>query len=346
MISICVPALASHVDVSLFIQFLEEHNDPEVFEIILVNDKRFGNRKLDKAYDMLQQLYDNITIIDHTMEDSIFWLEQLIDHYYNNEILPDDTLDYLSNKLGLYKKGQLFEVHKKFLWLSSSRLYNLAAKHATGDILLFSPADFLYMFSLSELNDYVNTHSVDGMFYSKPHAAWCEVSDDETHTLKPRFSEGIKQFVRIYEEPSLMQLRDTYFMDRKSNTPVSLDTPNIFDRFKELLSPGQDYCPVSYGFHGFHVMTRKSYDTIGGFTEVAYGRAIGDNAMTHLGLSHMTHNLPNHMCIAWVHQSDPIVSHAIYLHDGKESIARELEGIINLNDPPIQFNWRPNHYTT
>lgn len=315
MISICTAAIKARSEVQTFVEALEAHNDPDSFEIVLVDDRRFDDGS-QETYEYLSERYTNFGYCTHTKVDAIIWLESLLESW--SERMPTEYLSQLVRNLELYKRDELFDPEKKFLWLSSGRLYNRAAELATGDTLIFTPADFLYMFSLAELEQFVNDRTVGGVFYAKPHAAWCKIKRPQRMT------------------PSLSR---TYFVHPEDSSTIPLDDPNLLPLFKDLLSAGQRHFPVSYGFHGFHVMTRQTYNTIGGFTEETYWRAVADNAMTAHGTGQMNVNLPPHIAVAWVKQLRPISQDAVYLHGDNSDIAKMFEESISLGSKPVRFPW-------
>jgi len=93
-----------------------------------------------------------------------------------------------------------------------------------------------------------------------------------------------------------------YLPDFRNNLLIDLKGENCHQQMR-------NYCNQSFQFkdtqrnphfHGFHCMTRESFNQIGGFTEEFYGRAFADDKMTRLGYNQPGPvGLPHEFSVAW-----------------------------------------------
>lgn len=328
MISVCCCAINAKYEVETFIDCLEKMNLGCDFEICLCNDDRVNDGST-QYFKQLQTKYSNLKIINNTNEDTIKYLEKLLTHYYATNFFPNQLIDILNKNLDLYKRNQLINANE-FLWLSSGILYNKAVSISSGDTIIVSPADFIYMFSLNELEQYIKIHSKNDLFYGKPGAYFGEISNEPKLELlqrmnayysKPQYQNKIPRwrFSEVNRMANYYPSRadDLYIMDIKRQKLINFASSQCLSDLQVLLEDAfsiynctqsmdnQNEYQITPSFHGFHVMTRKTYNAIGGFTEEWFSRAWADDRMTSLGNRHFSCQLPSKFSIMWSGQAEP-----------------------------------------
>lgn len=320
MISVCCCAIDAKWDVHNFVECLQHQNKGLDFEIVLTQDCRVDDGS-SGVFEELQKKYQNFRVVKHTEEDTIQYLYWLMELYETRQRWTGDFRNYLRLRTELYARGLLCDPKERFLWLSSGILYNKAVQAARGDIVVVTPADFLYLFSLRELEEYVQARTVNGYFYSKPGAIWARISNspkdwlleqvdiihkNNTNPNKTKHLTGENIFRDFLQYPSMPE--DTYIADFRHNQLISMADPEVIDKMRifarECFANPQDQL-TGPSFHGVHVMTKKSWEYLGGFTEEFYGRAYADDKMTRRGdLLHRKFGcslaLPYEFSIAWI----------------------------------------------
>jgi hypothetical protein len=312
MISIICCSINAKFETEAFVRALDAHNDPGVsYEICLCHDNRVDDGS-SEYFEKLQEEFPKLKIIENTKEDTVNYLEKVIGYYENHDIFPEDFRDRLSDNLELYREDKLFNPKESFLWLSSGLLYNKAVSISSGDILVVTPADYIYLFGLSDLEHHVCRHRKRGIFYGKfngimrqlcnrPLTQTLEMFERNT-TLPDAFNTWID-----YYPPTVNNM---YMVDPITREAILLSDPNFLQKMNDLCcrmegKPGKFARVV----HGLHVMTRLTYDIIGGFTEEFYGRAWQDDKMNSHGMRLFWDEgseLPARFSFAWNPQASPL----------------------------------------
>lgn len=329
MISICCCSINSKFETETFINHLHEVNRDIDFEICLAHDNRCddGSSEYFKA---LQQKYNNLKIIENTHEDTVNYLKRLVQYYKNNNKFDSNFIYILEKNLYLFENKEFFDHNKSFLWLSSGMLYNKAVSISSGDTLIITPADFLYFFRLNDIQSYVNKNSNNGHFYAKPNTIFARVSNQPKdwliehvhavnagsyHNDRFRF-DSAEVFLDYLRYPTVSD--DLYLADfRNDNLYNITDIDSIYRFNTESVQLGG--VESIRQFHGFHIISKKTFDTIGGFTEEFYGRAYADDTMTHNGNKYSPKIIPDSLSVAWIRQGE--------LRTNRESVVSVLEKI-------------------
>ncbi len=323
MISVCCCAINAKWDVHSFVECLHEHNKGLDFEIVLAHDNRVDDGS-SHVFQMIAQKYPNFRVVTHTRQDTVNYLDWMMEMYECRQRWTGEFRGYIKQGVELYRRGELIDERKQFLWMSSGILYNKAVMAAKGDIVIVTPADFLYLFSLGRLDEYVRKNMKAGYFYSKPGAIWCRISNAPKEWIQNEVTKAylnnldpankkmdghniFRDFLRYPSMPS-----ETFLADIRNNDVIPLDDPNIVMKMKKynedcFANPNDQALGPS--FHGVHVMTKQSWQYLGGFTEEFYGRAFADDKMTRRGdLYHRKFGiglaLPPEFSIAWIGQGE------------------------------------------
>jgi hypothetical protein len=244
-------------------------------------------------------------------------METALNYYDRNNFFNAAIRQIFHTRLDQYKEGNLLKGPTQVLWQSSGILYNKAVEVASGDTIVVTPGDFLYLFKLNQLEEYVKRYQRNGLFYASLPAVWARVTNldldwlvqhvDSVHTgnLEARSGwrydseEIFRDYLRGYEPEKL------YVPNIKRNKLIQLADPDSFVHLEEFCNDAEKESGVAQyigGFHGFHVMTRKTFDTIGGFTEEWIHRAFEDDKMTMLGNRIAGQGLPSKFSVAWCGQ--------------------------------------------
>lgn len=294
MISVCCCAINSRYEVeSLFKTLQAQEVD---FELCVTLDNRVNDGSLEH-FETLHKQYPNFKYVVYRKEDSIEYLQKLLQYYRAHSTFPTKLQEELENNLEKYIHGTFLNSIYEILWLTSGPLYNKAVSIASGDILVITPGDFIYLFSLKELEDYVKRQSKSGRFYTSPPAIWTRISNQEYRWLQQHVSNVYHGKIKNskYRFDSLVVLRDylrcpehtmdLYLPDFRHNKLIPLNTATSLSDIKRYCLETFQYKDLQSNpqFHGFHIMTRDSFDAVGGFTEVFYGRAFADDMMTKCG---------------------------------------------------------------
>jgi hypothetical protein len=283
------------------------HNTGFDFEIVISHDDRAedGSRE---AFRRLSEEFSNVVVVESTNDDAIHYIENVLDHYDRRSIFTDEIRAGLRSNFQKYKSGELFPRNGSILWLTPGRLYNKAVEASKGDIIVVTAGDFMYMMPLRELEGYVaRSQSRDGHYYGKPNAVWAKVSNQElswlsNHVREHTGGDSVELFRDYTRIPH--RLEDLYVADLARGELISFVEQDSLSRLRkhalEMISGGRQHIRA---FHGFHVMTRKTYDVIGGFTEEFYGRALAEDKMSMLG-SKISGNvyMPPDFSVAWCGQ--------------------------------------------
>ena len=338
MISICCCAINAKFDVDIFVRAIHQHNPDVDFEIVLVHDDRVNDGSAEH-FAALAVEFPRLKLITHTHEDTVDYLTKLVSYYDTKNILTKDIREAFKLNIVKFSKHELFNHQKAFLWLTSGVLYHKAVMASKGDTLIITPADFIYLFRLKDLQTIVETKKRDGHFYGKPNAIWARLSNDDPAWLKTYVNDlhnGVgtregyrwdtKELFRDYlknpQTPENLSLCDVY---RNRVIPLS-----EFGDFKQVYEFNNNSFRIGGvqaipSFHGFHVMTRKTYDAIGGFTEEWYGRAFADDKMTRLGRQFGGGSLPYDISVAWCGQSEIVNSTPRPLPENWQETLRQVD---------------------
>lgn len=143
MISICTTIYRETENLEVFVRSLVANASQKDFEIIIVDDENSCTKKLTE----LQKEFPQIKIVPHSKEDRIKYIETMIDFYKKSKVFLKKQIEGMEERLEEYKKTDME------LWLPMPHNYNLAAKYASGDLLIFMPADYLIFFDIFKLKE-------------------------------------------------------------------------------------------------------------------------------------------------------------------------------------------------
>lgn len=352
MISICICSINARYDTDQLIHMLHRHNSDTEFEICLAHDNRIEDGSA-RHFEELRRKFPNLKVITNSYEDTVEWVYRVIDYYDTTGLFKPQFRRALRKNADLFAKKQLFDHAKFFLWISSGMLYNKAVSIASGDILIIHPGDFLYLFELSRLSNFVQENARDGRFYSSPNAVFARVSNANLEWLTQHvkdvhdgrcFHEGFRwdseEVFRDYMECPC-PLDRYYLCDFYHNKLINFADSDFISQARKYIQDCFTHkgVQVAHGFHGYHVMTRKSYDAIGGFTEEYLGRAFADDKMSSLGTREPGLNpLPAEFSILWCKQHEIAAFIGECYKTGWEEKLRDLR--LLLPDPKIYLHHR------
>ena len=315
MISVCCCSINSKFEAETFIEVLQVQNEGTEFEVVLTLDDRVEDGAREYL-GRLEKKYKNVRIVLHTEQDTINYFTAALDYYDRKQLLTPKTRQGMRRNLEKYKEGTFPpDRTKAFLWQSSGILYNKAVKASRGDIIVVTPGDFLYLFPLRTLEGYVRRKAKRGLFYASlptifinvtnQDREWVEKEIHESHRKRP--SQNWPRWVNKRLSRSYLRYPampgDVVLPDIRNDLAIEFGHPRrdtLLRRFCE--QAGQDTgdgIGRSPAFHGFHVMTREVYRTIGGFTEEWIHRAFADDKMTRLGERLAGYSLPPRFSVAW-----------------------------------------------
>lgn len=281
MISVCCCSMNSKFETEVFIDALYFHNQGFNFEVCLVHDDRVDDGA-GEYFAAMQKRYPTLKVIKSTKQDAIDYLEGVIHHYETRDLFSHVFRNHLRSNLEKYKAGTLYDPAKTFLWLPSGWLYNKAVKHSSGDILVISPADYVYLFRLKDLEAYMKNSARNGICYCKPNGLRRTVSNSP--------ESEVRLCLDTLTNPDHFQILRDYM-----NYPASLQASCVPDhQTKEILRLSDPQMPEKAAMvcsrvndlmqhHGSHYLTRQAYDAIGGLSEEFYGRAFADDKMSYAG---------------------------------------------------------------
>lgn len=352
MISICCCAINAKYDVEAFVGLLHIQNPGVDFEICLVHDDRVNDGSVDYLGGV-QQKYPNLRIIRSTHDDHVEYLEKLFQYYDKANVFSPSLRSDLRRNVSRLREKTFPGLDRCFVWLTSGVLYNKAVAMSRGDVLVISPADFVYLFGLAELERFVRTDSRDGCFYGKPNAVFARVTNQDTGWLRNHlqnvhngigYREGYRwdstSIFRDYMKcpPNLSEL---YVPDFRNNILIRLADPNSLPYLKRFSEESISLGGVQFlrGFHGFHIMTRKSYDEIGGFTEEFFGRAFADDKMSVCGRRFYPGGaLPGGFSIAWCEQYEVLPYHGEGYTSGWQDRMLEVDAYFGKHPIPAMVS--------
>lgn len=277
MISICTCGINCAYDLKVFVEFTVLHNSDCEYEICLTWDNRFKDLT-GKTVDNLLKRYSNFKVIENTKDQTVTYLEKLLTYYEKNNFFEKDFRDNLSKNLDLYKINKLLDESCQSLWLSSGYLYNKAVSISNGNNLIITPCDYVYLYKLSTVNEYINSHIADGEFYGKPNAL--------VFHLGNKVEKG-----RAYKDPNFsLELKDSFLFDEKTTDKLFLEDTSFFTKVSSFIERGVSRKEFFYNYHGQHFITKKLFNKIGGFTEEWFGRAWADDKMSALACFDFRHS--------------------------------------------------------
>jgi hypothetical protein len=296
MISVCCCSLNARYEVESLLRTLAVQGQGVDWELCVTLDDRVEDGSL-QHFEALQKEFPNFKFHHCTEQDTLDYLHRLLEYYDKTNYFDQDLRAHLHERLASYQSGTLLDKTRQFLWMSSGRLYNQAVEISSGDILFITPGDFLYLFSLKRLADYVTAQTFQGLFYASPPAIWArctnydydwlvdhvqKVHDGQVRNSKYRYDsiEVLRDYVRCPEH-----LMDIYLPDFRNNLVIPMFEAGHSNSMKRYCMETFQHQDLQHkpAFHGFHCMTRKAFDVIGGFSEEFYGRAFADDKMTDCG---------------------------------------------------------------
>jgi hypothetical protein len=279
MISFCSLSCNAKNELRTFVESLVFHNPNINFEICIAHDDRVNDGS-NEAIQSLQSQYPQLKVVRNTVRDSEDYLEKLLQYYETHKNFNFDFRYHLRDNLNEYKQGTLCNPQETYLWIALGYLFNKAASIATGDILMFAPADYIWPISLVELEEYVINNRRDGFFYGKFGGSYLPISNEPVELLQqmiqgpPPTSKMSRNYLRY---PS--KLTDHYLLDFDNRSLYQLGTDEYQEQFVNVCRQTKNTDAYADMHHGTHIMTRRTWETIGGFTEEFYGRAWPDDKM-------------------------------------------------------------------
>lgn len=316
MISICCCTMNSKFDTEMFIRTLKYQNPDTEFEVIVTHDDRANDGSAER-FKELEKEFPNVKFITHSHQNTLDYFERTLDYYDQRNLFQPHQRDFFRKRFELYKKGELVDNAKGFLWQSSGILYNKAVQASSGDVVIVTPGDFLYLFSLSDIEKYVRERMKNGQFYASPHAIfakptnlpidWLTQHVQDVHNNKhrdPNWRYNSEEVFRDYLRYS-PALDDIYIPDFYANKIIKFTDPNFFNEMHRVCTDVAKHNGIQFlpGFHGFHLMTRTTFNTIGGFSEEWFHRAWADDKMTAWGSRiYGHHTMPDHLTVCWTGQ--------------------------------------------
>lgn len=155
MISICTTIYREPENLEVFVRSMVGNASQPDFEIIIVDDENSTTEKLLE----LQKEFPQIKIVPHPKEERIKFIQSLIDFYRHEKIFSEEEIGKMEKTLKKYKKTDME------LWLPMPHNYNLASEQATGETLIFMPADYFIFFDIFELEkghfEWIDITSID-----------------------------------------------------------------------------------------------------------------------------------------------------------------------------------------
>ena len=306
MISVCLSSINARWDTEILVRSLCLHNEGTDFEVVIGHDNRVEDGS-GEAFAKLSREFPNVKVVTVTPDDTVRYLENVINYYETNSIFTAEIRNGLRNNFQKYRDRGFFNGKGPVLWLTPGRLYNKAVGAARGDVIIVTAGDFLYLFPLAELESYVRSNIHDGHFYAKPNAVWARASNQdrtwlENHLRSNTSGDSVELFRDYTRQPHL--LSDLYIPDFKRKELICFTDHQCLPRLSrnaiESIEDGKQHLRA---FHGFHVMTRKTFDAVGGFTEEFYGRALAEDKMTRLGGKYSSNlYMPPQFSVAWCGQ--------------------------------------------
>ncbi len=294
------------------LEFLNKHNNPSEFEVCYTWDSRVEDGSREVIED-LKAKYSNFKVVEFNRQDSIDYYSACVEYYKRRNLFPSDFRASLENTLEVYKNGT-FPSSSSFMWVSLGPLYNKAIGISSGDILVVAPVDMVHLFSVSDVIHYgrANTDK-QGLLYKKPNAIWARITNVPLENIQSKVELVQKQQIGSYrwDHPNLFlslfhtpcELKDIYLPNFAGNRITSLADPNIYSEMTAYCQDIINLRPTEtqwlQTFHGFHIMSRKFYNKIGGFTEEYYYRALPDDKMTYHGRAYNSPETPAHISTGW-----------------------------------------------
>lgn len=298
------------------LEYLHQHNNPEDFEVCYTWDSRLE----DGSREVLEELktrYLNFKVTEFGKQDATNYFDSCLSYYDSRNIFPSSFRSNLRETLELYKGGEYPEVSNSFLWVSLGPLYNRAIQISSGDILVVAPVDMIHLFTVKDIYSEVITNKEyckTGRFYKKPNALFTRITNLPKEVIEFRMAQ-VQQgqvasyrwdhpdlFLSLFHTPS--DLKDVYLPHFAGNRSTSLDDPNFPNEARSYCKDVINLRPTEtqwlQQFHGFHIMSKKFYDKVGGFTEEYYYRALPDDKMTYHGRAFNSCEMPAHMSTGWV----------------------------------------------
>lgn len=340
-VSVCGCSINSKYDVQLFVEFLNLQRNNVDLEIVITHDDRVNDGS-NELFKQLANKHDNLKFVRNDHEQTVDYLRKLMDYYDRYNIFKEQFRRDLRGNVEKFAAKQLFNHDKSFLWLTSGVLYDMVVRASTGDLLIVTPADFVYGFSLSELVSYVKSKVSHGFFYAKPNAIWARINNQNydwvvNHTQEIHDGKGFREGYR-YDSRELFkdylktppELHDTLLPDFRNNKVIRFSDPDALTQMRQFNiesmwpNSGVQYIP---SFHGYHIMTRKTYDQIGGFTHEHQGRAFPDDKMTYLGQRSPPGNyqLASQFAVYWVGQYEVLPYHNYGYQPGWQDKLKEVD---------------------
>lgn len=362
MISVCCCAINAKWDVECFVRTLAYHNQDTTFEVCFTHDNRVNDGG-SKFYAELSRKYPWFHVTEHTKQDTVDWLEWMLERYRQYDRFSALFRQCLEENLRKFKRDELIDPRKSFLWISSGILYNKAISLAQGDYLVVTPADFLYLFQLGDLERHLQSLNRTGLVYAKPNAIWTRISnsprdwleqkliEDRNKTEHPfgsRMADAQRDYVRYPSGPE-----DLYLADFRHGQLINLADPAFFSKMetytRECFAHPDDQ-GLGPSFHGIHAMSRSAYKAIGGFTEGFYGRAFADDHMSHSGqqlarMNHRSYELPQRFSIGWIGQGEYLPGRFSYYEPGTyEQLLKTKDEYYGQHPIPGASGWEYLHH--
>lgn len=339
MISVCCCSFNAKFDTDIFVRTLHALNPDTEFEVIITHDDRVDDGS-GPFFKKLCQEFSNVKIVTHSEKDTRDYFQACLNYYKEKNIFRPSIREALQENFDKYKEGLLIDPTSSFLWQSSGILYNKAVAASCGDIVIVTPGDFLYLFALKDIESFVKTNSSSDIFYSSPPALWARATNIDLEWMQDHIQDiqQGKSFREGWRWDSVETFRDylRYTPEATNNYIPDFHKGKIIKFTDEqAVSNLEDFCAraaklglhqYNPAFHGFHVMTRKTFDLIGGFSEEWFHRAFPDDKMTYHGsrLQARSH-LPPKFSVVWCGQHELLPTHGPGYSDNWREKLEEID---------------------
>lgn len=183
MISICTTIYNQPENLEVFVRSMVGNATDKNFEIVIVDDENSCTKKLKE----LSKEFPQIKRISRSKKQRIKFIQGLIKFYKEIGIFEPEIIKGMEQTLSDYIKKNMR------LWLPMPHNFNLAAKYAKGDTLVFLPADYLIFFDISKLKtDYGHFEWID-ITSVEPYPDFKTVNIDELLGMAIKQKVGIVQ---------------------------------------------------------------------------------------------------------------------------------------------------------
>lgn len=275
-------------DFDQMVRHLHEHNNAADFEICVFHDDREQDGSADRLT-VLKSEFSNIKSVSHDKTVTIAWVRSILST--REGTWDADVLTELNNNLDKYEAGTLLDSTKELLVLDETARYQAAVDLATVDTpLLFLPQGCLLGCSVSDLEQYVTDNlQQGGHFYSRLNEVYMQATnlglDSITKAQKELEGLGttyLSSHAGLLDDEDYELRRDychwttdlsKYFLvDPEGRSPVAFNDTDFLSKVgticNEIVTSGK--LPFEWASNKNHLMSRATYNTLGGFYQSVY----------------------------------------------------------------------------